>query len=69
VRDSTPRIWEVCGDRIRDVTFDSRIVTLGVARAAARSFWMKRPWWKERPSGVGVELGVEPVCGEERTEE
>jgi hypothetical protein len=33
------------------VTVVSTTVTLGVERAFARSFEMKRPWWKERPSG------------------
>jgi hypothetical protein len=34
------------------VTVVSTTVTFGVERAFARSFEMKRPWWKERPSGA-----------------
>lgn len=43
-----------------EVTVDSTTVTLGVALAASRSFWMKRPWWNERPSG-GLEGEEEDV--------
>jgi hypothetical protein len=47
----TPRTWDVYSLVTREVTVLSTIVTFGVERAFARSLEMKRPWWKERPSG------------------